>query len=138
MNDDNKIPKVLIVDDTYYQRIKLRNYFESRGYEIVGEADNGREGVNMFERFKPDLVTMDVNMPYMDGIEALSKIMNINSDARVIMISAMGDPGTKKQARDAGALDFVTKPFSMFDLDKKFESALQQSFPEFFERQSLD
>jgi two-component system chemotaxis response regulator CheY len=125
-------PKVLIVDDTSFQRDRLRSFFESRGFETVWEADDGRQAVTMFDLYRPDLVTMDINMPYMNGIDALVEIKRRNPDARIIMISAMGDKGTIKEALDAGARDFVIKPFTFEILEKKVIENLSDLFPGFF------
>ena len=75
MSTSKLIPRVLIVDDTWFQRDKLNAFFLQSGFEVVAEAENGLEGVKFFEQYKPDLVTMDVNMPYMDGIEAVREII---------------------------------------------------------------
>jgi two-component system chemotaxis response regulator CheY len=132
MAKSHSIPTVLIVDDTFFQRVKLRMFFEGRGFIVEDEAEDGKKGVQLFKKFRPDLVTMDVNMPFMNGIEALIEIRRIDPDARVIMVSAMGNPETIKQARDAGAEDFVIKPFTIEDLQKKVKNALNDKFQDFF------
>lgn len=137
MRKDGLIPRVLIVDDTWFQREKLISFFSQHGFTVVAEAENGVEGVDLFERHKPDLVTMDVNMPFMDGIESVRKIIGKHPDAIIIMISAMGDPMTIKEARLAGACDFIVKPFNSDVLASKIEKILKDSFPDFFNRQKL-
>ena len=103
--------KVLVVDDTKFMRDILKNILKKKDLEIAGEASNGREAVEKFKELKPDLVTMDIIMPEMDGIEAVKKIMEINPSARVLMCSAMGQQALVVEAVQAGAKDFVVKPF---------------------------
>jgi two-component system chemotaxis response regulator CheY len=131
------IPRVLIVDDTWFQREKLISFFSQYGFTVVAEAENGVEGVELFERHKPDLVTMDVNMPFMGGIESVREIIGKHPDARIIMVSAMGDPMTIKEARLAGACDFIVKPFNSDILANKIEKLLKESFPDFYSRQKI-
>ncbi len=137
MSKDGLIPRVLIVDDTWFQREKLISFFNQSGFTVVAEAENGVEGVDLFERHKPDLVTMDINMPFMGGIEAVREIIGKHPDAIIIMISAMGDPMTIKEARLAGACDFIVKPFNNDILANKIEKLLMDSFPDFYSRQKL-
>ena len=102
---------VLIVDDTKFMRSKLRNILECGNFKIAGEAEDGQQAVSMFERLKPDVVTMDITMPNMDGISSLKEIKKQRPEAKVIMISALG---LKEQVRDslvAEASDFILKPF---------------------------
>lgn len=103
--------KVLIVDDAAFMRMSLKGMLERYGYEVVGEAENGAAGVKKYRECQPDIVTMDVTMPEMDGIEALKKIMEVNPQAKVIMVSAMGQENFVKQAVVAGAKSFIVKPF---------------------------
>lgn len=104
--------KVLAVDDAVFIRVTLREMLERHGYEVVGEASNGIEGVKKYNELKPDLVTMDITMPEMDGIAALRKIKQINPQAKVIMISAMGQEKSVKESILAGACGFILKPFN--------------------------
>lgn len=103
--------KVLVVDDAAFMRATLRDIFSRNGYKVVGEARNGSEAVAIFEREAPDLVTMDIVMPEMGGIEAVKRIVEKNPDARVVMCSAMGQQSLVIEAIQAGARDFVIKPF---------------------------
>ena len=103
--------KILIVDDSKTSRKFLRNMLEDAGHEIVSEAVNGVEGVEKFRLYKPDVVTMDITMPDMDGITAVRKIIELNPDAKIIMVSAMGQKPMIKEALEAGAKDFIVKPF---------------------------
>jgi len=104
-------PKVLIVDDALFMRNMLRDIFVKGGYSIVGEAVNGVEAVEKFQEFRPDLVTMDIVMPLKSGIEALQEINLIDPCARVVMCSALGQDALVVEAVEAGARDFIVKPF---------------------------
>jgi two-component system chemotaxis response regulator CheY len=108
--------RVLIVDDSPMIHHILRKTLESNGYEVCGDAKNGREGIELFEKLAPDLVFMDVTMPILDGIESLKGIMEKNSAAKVIMLTAMGDEEIIAQAEAAGAAAFLKKPFNDFKI----------------------
>ncbi|NLL82209.1 MAG: response regulator [Tissierellia bacterium] len=103
--------RVLIVDDAIFMRMKLKDILEKNGFEVVGEAQNGVEAVEKYRAEKPDLVTMDITMPEMDGVAALKEIKKFNSDAKVVMCSAMGQQAMVMEAIQAGAVDFIVKPF---------------------------
>ena len=103
--------KILIVDDAAFMRMMLKNILTSNGFEIVGEAENGVQAVEKYKELKPDLVTMDITMPEMDGIAAVKEIMKIDPNARIVMVSAMGQQVMVIEAIQAGAKDFVVKPF---------------------------
>ena len=100
----------LIVDDAKTMRFKLRKLMENVNINVIGEAENGRQGVEMFMKLQPDIVTMDINMPDIDGITALQAIRKARPQARVVMISAMGEKERVLESMRAGALDFVSKP----------------------------
>lgn len=101
---------LLIVDDAAFMRLNLKNILKDK-YEIVGEAENGIEAVEMYKEENPDYVTMDITMPEMDGLEAIKAIMDIDPEAQIIVCSAMGQQKMVIQAIDAGAKDFIVKPF---------------------------
>ena len=103
--------KILVVDDAAFMRMMVKDILVKNGYDVVGEATNGAEAVAMYKEHRPDLVTMDITMPEMDGITALKEIKKINPQARVIMCSAMGQQAMVLEAIQAGARDFVVKPF---------------------------
>lgn len=106
------MPTVLIVDDSLFMRVAIGNMLKEWGFEIVGEACNGKDAVNLYEQLRPDLVTMDVTMPIMTGIEAVKHIMTIDPHANIIMITAIGQQKKIKAAIESGAKDFITKPFN--------------------------
>jgi len=103
--------KILIVDDAAFMRLSLKTTLERNGFEVVGEAENGRKAVELYKILKPEIVTMDITMPDMDGIEALAEIMKFDSKANVIMLSAMGQETKIKEAIILGAKGFIIKPF---------------------------
>jgi two-component system chemotaxis response regulator CheY len=103
--------KILIVDDTLFMRTLLKNILFSGGHTIVGEAGDGEEGVGRYKDLKPDLVTMDVVMPKLNGIEALKAIKALDPQARVIMCSAVGQEQMVKLAIRSGARGYIIKPF---------------------------
>lgn len=103
--------KVLIVDDAAFMRIKLKDILEKNGYEVAGEAQNGIEAINKYKETNPDIVTLDITMPEMDGVEALKGIKAYDADAKVLMCSAMGQQSMVMDAIRAGAIDFIVKPF---------------------------
>ena len=116
--------KILIVDDAVYMRIKLKDILEKNGYEVAGEAQNGKEAIEKYQSASPDLVTMDITMPEVDGIQALKKIREIDGNAKVIMCSAMGQQGMVMDAIKAGAIDFIVKPFDTERVIKAVDKAL--------------
>lgn len=103
--------RILVVDDAKFMRMTLSNILSKGEHEVVGEAENGKEAIQLYEELKPDLVTMDITMPEMNGIEALKEIINNDSGAHVIMCSAMGQQKMVVDAIEIGAKDFIVKPF---------------------------
>lgn len=103
--------RILIVDDTAFMRMTIKNVLQKNGYEVVGEAENGQIAVEKYRQEKPDLVTMDITMPVMDGITAIKEIMQTNSDAKIVVVSAMGQKSLVIEALSSGAKDFIVKPF---------------------------
>ena len=116
---------LLIVDDAAFMRMMLKDIATKNGYEVVGEATNGVEAVELYSKYKPDLVTMDITMPEKDGISAVKDIMAIDSKARVIMCSAMGQQSLVMEAIKAGAKDFLVKPFKPDRVLQAIETALR-------------
>ncbi len=102
---------VLMVDDSRTSRKILRGVLERGGFEIIGEAGNGEEGYLQYKALQPDIVTMDITMPVMDGIESLSLIKKENENAKVVMITAAGQKEKMVEALKRGAEEFIIKPF---------------------------
>jgi two-component system chemotaxis response regulator CheY len=110
--------RVLIVDDAIFMRNMLKDIFEGDAFEIVGEAANGVEAVEKYKELRPDLTTMDIVMPFKSGIEATKEILALQNDAVVIMCSALGQESLVMEAIEAGAADFVVKPFKPEDVQR--------------------
>lgn len=102
---------ILIVDDAAFMRMMIKDILVKNGYNVVGEAENGNVAVEKYKELNPDLVTMDITMPEKDGITALKEIKEYDPDAKVIMCSAMGQQAMVIDAIQAGAKDFIVKPF---------------------------
>ncbi len=102
---------VLIVDDSRTSRRILKDMLEKAGYKIVGETVNGKEAIEQYEKLRPDIVTMDITMPEMDGIEALKRIKEAHPEATVVMVTAAGQKDKMMEAIKLGASEFVSKPF---------------------------
>ena len=102
---------ILICDDAAFMRMMIKDILTKNGYNVAGEAENGAKAVEKYNEIKPDLVLMDITMPEMDGIQALKKIKESDSSALVIMCSAMGQQAMVIESIQAGAKDFIVKPF---------------------------
>lgn len=118
------MPTVLIVDDTLFMRVAIGNMFKGWGFEIVGEASNGREAVDLYNQLQPDLVTMDITMPVMSGLDAVKEIIHQYPDANIIMTTALGQQRIIVEAIEAGAKDFITKPFEQHQLKRVVDAIL--------------
>ena len=103
--------RVLIVDDAMFMRMMLKNILEKNGITVVGEAGNGREAFEKYKELKPDVVTLDITMPEVDGLQAIKNIRAYDDKAKVIMCSAMGQQAMVLDAIKSGAIDFIVKPF---------------------------
>lgn len=107
---------ILIVDDSRTSRKFLRVLLEANGHVVVGEAENGQEGVQKFQATKPDVVTMDITMPILDGMEALRMIKALNPNAKVVMVTAAGQKNKMIECIKLGADEFLTKPFDKAEI----------------------
>jgi len=102
---------ILIVDDAAFMRMMIRDVLTKNGFEIVGEAENGQRAIEKYKELSPELVIMDITMPEVDGIQAVREIKKFNPSAKIIMCSAMGQQAMVIEAIQAGAKDFIVKPF---------------------------
>ena len=103
--------RVLVADDASFMRQMIREILESGGHEVVGEASNGIEALEEYKKLQPDLVTMDIVMPRCSGIDAVRQIVKLDDAAQVVMCSALGQESLVTEALEAGARDFIVKPF---------------------------
>jgi len=115
--------KGIIVDDATVMRLRLREILEKR-YEVVGEAEDGKQALSLYLAKKPDFITLDITMPHVDGLEALSLILSADPDAKVVIVSAVGQKKIVFDALARGAKDFIVKPFDpervLLSIDRLF------------------
>ena len=116
--------RVLIVDDALIMRRRIKEIAERAGWEVAGEASNGEEAVEMYRQVSPDLVTLDIVMPKMDGVAALKQVMATDPKARVIMVSAIDQRAKLTECVETGAIDFIVKPFDVTRLKSIFDKYL--------------
>lgn len=102
---------ILIVDDASFMRMMIKDILTKNGFTVVGEAENGLKAIEKYKELNPELVIMDITMPEMDGVQAVKEIKKINNNAKIIMCSAMGQQAMVIEAIQAGAKDFIVKPF---------------------------
>lgn len=119
--------RILIADDAAFMRMMIKNIVSKNGYEVVGEAENGKVALELYQQYKPDLVTMDITMPEMSGIEGVKAIRSIDPKANIIMCSAMGQQAMVMEAIQAGAKDFIVKPFQQDRILQAIERVLARS-----------
>lgn len=105
--------KVLVVDDAAFVRAMLKRLIEDNGFVVSGEAENGEEALKAYRSLRPDLVIMDITMPLMDGLEATKKIVSFDPKAKIVIVSARGEKPMVIKAIEAGAQDFIVKPFEV-------------------------
>ncbi|EJO71563.1 MULTISPECIES: response regulator [Leptospira] len=116
--------RILVVDDAKFMRTMVKDALTQTGHEIVGEAENGNIAVEQYKTLKPDLVTMDITMREKDGIEAAQEIFKMDSKAKIIMVTALGQEDLLAKAIKMGVKDFVVKPFSPERLQQAADKAL--------------
>ncbi len=117
--------KILIVDDSAISRKRLRTILETANHEIIGEGSDGVIALQKFEELSPDLVTMDITMPNVDGLTVLKEIITVDPLARVVMITALGKGSTILEALNAGARNYITKPFAEDQVISAIAEALE-------------
>lgn len=111
--------KLLVIDDSPFVCKAVTKALEGTDYEVIGNALNGRMGLDLYQEHKPDVVTLDVTMPIMDGLETAQKLHEIDPNVKIIMLSAMGDETLVNQAKEIGVKFFLTKPFKPETLQAK-------------------
>jgi len=116
--------RLLIVDDALIMRKRIKDIAERAGWEVAGEAANGEEALELYRKESPDLVTLDIVMPKMDGVTALKHVLAADPDARVVMISAVDQKEKLSECIGSGAVDFIVKPFDTARLKRFFEKYL--------------
>ncbi len=123
----NEKKRILIVDDAQFTRNILKNIMNKTGYvEIVGEAANGKEGIELFKKLKPDMITMDLVMPEKGGIETIEEILKIDPKALIVVVSALGQEALVLEAAKKGAKDFIQKPFKTEQILEVLERILKK------------
>ena len=115
--------RILIADDSLYARINLKTILTEAGHEVIGEASDGFEAVAKYRSLSPDIVTMDITMPMLNGVDALKQIIEFDKNARVIMMTAIGKPEKVLECLNSGAKRFITKPFEKGDVLKALDEA---------------
>ncbi|HLR63383.1 MAG TPA: response regulator [Lentibacillus sp.] len=115
---------ILVTDDAAFMRMQLKDNLTKLGHNVIGEAENGKEAVEKCQELEPELVTMDITMPEMDGVEAVKEIKKINPDVKIIMCSAMGQQSMVLDAIKAGAADFIVKPFNAERIKEALDKVL--------------
>jgi two-component system, chemotaxis family, chemotaxis protein CheY len=118
--------KLLIVDDSNIMRRAIEKYLGTFNLEIVGSAGDGERALEIFTETMPDLVTLDITMPKMDGLSCLEKMIEIKPDTKIIIISALKDPATGIQALKKGAKGFLSKPFKQEDLIEEMKACIEE------------
>ena len=119
--------RILIVDDAMIMRLRIREIAEQSGWEVVGEAATGQQAIEMYVLLKPSLVTMDIVMPNLDGVEALRAIRSLDAKARICMVSALNQKEKLAECIQLGAIDFIVKPFDRARLQTFFERQGRQT-----------
>lgn len=118
--------KILIVDDSKTSRTFLMDILISAGYEVVGMATNGAEGVELYRKFHPDIVTMDIEMPVLDGKSAAKKIFHEDANAKIIMVTANNHKSCLEECLELGAAEFIHKPYNKDIMINKIEKVMEE------------
>ncbi len=118
--------RILVADDASFMRMMIREIVEEEGYEVVGEATDGVEAMDLFHELHPDIVTMDIVMPRRSGIDAVRGIIEVDSSAKIVMCTALGQETLVKESLEAGALNFIVKPFKPDDVLETLRQTLEK------------
>jgi two-component system chemotaxis response regulator CheY len=129
VNGGKNMANILIVDDSIFMRKMLSDILVKEGHQIVGEAENAREAIELYKKTKPDLVTLDIIMPEVEGLDAISALkamIKVKAQAKVVMVSAMGQEDVVSECIEAGAKDFIVKPFKPSDVAGVVKNILKE------------
>jgi len=121
-----KMARILIVDDAAFMRGSLKFIIEASGHEVVGMAKNGREAVEMYKQLNPDIVTLDILMKEMDGLKALKDIKSLNPNAKIVMVTALGQEEKQEEAMKLGACGYLRKPFKQTDIIEVIQRVINE------------
>lgn len=121
-----RVTRVLIVDDAMFMRVTIGDMLTDLGFEVIGEAENGKIAIEKYRKLQPDVVTMDITMPVMSGIDSVKAIISESPDAKIVMISALGQQKMLKEALENGAKDFITKPFHPIQLEQVMQNVTKE------------
>ncbi|MFJ8260899.1 response regulator [Rummeliibacillus sp. NPDC094406] len=116
---------VLVVDDAMFMRHAITTMLEEAGFEVIGEAENGKQAIEQYQKLHPDVVTMDVTMPVMSGLEATKEIIQNDPDAKICIVTALGQQKLILEALKSGAKDFITKPFEREHLETTIRQMIE-------------
>ncbi|WP_268903754.1 response regulator [Heyndrickxia oleronia] len=116
--------KILVVDDAKFMRVTLTNMLKKANHIVIGEAENGREAVELYRKLKPEIVTMDITMPEMTGLDAVKEIKKEFPDAKIVICSSMGQQKMVMDAIEAGAKDYIVKPFNENRVNEAIDKVL--------------
>ena len=119
------VNKILVVDDSSFMRMTLKDILKKAGYDVVGEAADCKAAMEKYKEVTPDLVTMDIVMPGDDGVKTLKELKKIDPNARILMVSALGQEALVMEAMGAGAKGYITKPFKPENVLKEVEKSLK-------------
>lgn len=116
------LPTVLVVDDTLFMRDAMKAMLQETGFDVIGEAENGKQAIEQYFKLQPDVVTMDITMPVMSGLDATKEIIKDDPNAKICIVTALGQQKVILQALKNGAKDFITKPFER----ERLETTIRQ------------
>lgn len=117
--------KLMIVDDSNLIRSKIARDFDHSKFELVGSAENGEKAIELFQQLSPEVVTMDITMPHIDGIECIERLVSIDPDVRILVVSALNDKATGMEALEMGAMGFINKPFTEKDIVEALDALVE-------------
>lgn len=118
--------KLMIVDDSNLIRKKISRELDDSKFELVGTAENGEKAIELFKECKPEVVTMDITMPHVDGIECIEQLVSIEPSVKILVISALNDKATGMEALEKGAMGFINKPFSEKDITQALDTLVEE------------